>query len=333
MRNNKLILASLLLVCTLMLSGCYNRRQTPRQNAISALSEKQRDSISFSSKHHYSQGFNFVVRKDSLVLLKQQPEESLSGLLTDTLVFHRHEHVVVADVRMLPADEVDSVWIQLANDQNRFGWVHESEMLPKVVPDDSISQFILTFSDQHLLISLIFITVIAVGYLLRQLFKKKSYVVLIHDIGSFYPTLLCLIVAMSAAFYASIQMFAPDTWQQFYFHPTLNPFSVPPILSLFLCSVWAMLIVAIAAADQVIHLLDFTDALTYLLGLGAVCAANYIIFSIATLYYIGYPLLIAYVCYAVWRFLKRNSVVYYCGNCGATLHRKGRCPHCGAYNV
>lgn len=323
----------MVLCLALTFTGCYNRREVSTHNAISTLSEKQKDSISFFSKHHYTQGYNFVVRKDSLTLLRQQPEESLSGLPTDTMTFRRHEHTVVADIRILPADSVDSVWIQLANDQNHFGWIHESEMLKRVVPNDPISQFILFFSDVHLLISLIFITVIAVGYLLRQLFQKKSYLVMLHDIGSFYPTLLCITVALSAAFYASIQMFAPDAWQQFYYHPTLNPFSVPPILSLFLCSVWAILIVGIAAADQVIHLLDFSDALTYLLGLGAVCAANYIIFSLATLYYIGYPLLVAYICYAVWRFVRRNSVSYYCGNCGATLHRKGRCPLCGAYNI
>lgn len=322
-----------MLLALVLLTGCYSRKQTLRHNATATLSEKQLDSLSFSSKHHYSQGYNFVVRRDSLVMLRQQPEESLSGLPTDTLVFHRKEHVVVADVRILSADSVDSVWVQLANDQNRFGWIHESEMLKKVVPNDSISQFILTFSDSHLLIFLIFITLISVVYLFRQLMRKKTYFVIIHDVGSFYPTLLCLLVATSAAFYASIQMYAPDAWQQFYYHPTLNPFSVPTILSLFLCSVWAILIVGLAAADQVIHLLDFGDALNYLLGLAAVCAANYIVFSILTLYYIGYPLLVAYAVFAVWRFLKFNSVVYYCGNCGATLHRKGRCPHCGAYNV
>jgi len=51
-----------------------------------------------------------------------------------------------------------------------------------------------------------------------------------------------------------------------------------------------------------------------------------------TLYYIGYPLLIAYIYYAFRIYLRKSSETYYCGNCGVRLHRKGRCPHCGAVN-
>ncbi|MFC2674236.1 MAG: zinc ribbon domain-containing protein, partial [Prevotella melaninogenica] len=46
----------------------------------------------------------------------------------------------------------------------------------------------------------------------------------------------------------------------------------------------------------------------------------------------GYPLLIAYIYYAFRIYLRKSSETYYCGNCGVRLHRKGRCPHCGAVN-
>ena len=41
-----------------------------------------------------------------------------------------------------PADSVDSVWVKVARDQETMGWVHEKELLEKVVPVDSVSQFI-----------------------------------------------------------------------------------------------------------------------------------------------------------------------------------------------
>ena len=123
----------------------------------------------------------------------------------------------------------------------------------------------------------------------------------LRDIPSFYPTLLALLVASSATFYASIQLFAADTWQHFYYHPTLNPFSTPPLLSVFLSSVWAILIVALATVDDVRHRLPFGDAVLYLFGLCGVCAVNYILFSLSTLYYVGYPLLAAYFYFAICR--------------------------------
>ncbi|MFC2409048.1 MAG: zinc ribbon domain-containing protein, partial [Prevotella histicola] len=49
-------------------------------------------------------------------------------------------------------------------------------------------------------------------------------------------------------------------------------------------------------------------------------------------YYIGYPLLMAYIYYAFNVYIHKSSETYYCGNCGKRLHRKGRCPYCGAIN-
>ena len=201
------------------------------------------------------------------------------------------------------------------------------------MPDDPISQFILTFSNVHLLISLIIISVIAIGYLFFNIRKKKAKVVHFNDIDSFYPTLLAISVASAATFYSSIQMFAPETWQHFYYHPSLNPFAVPPILSAFLVSVWAMVIMTIATIDDVYHKLSPAHATLYLSGLAALCSANYIIFSITTLYYVGYILLLAYIFYAVKRYVTNNYFSYVCGKCGAKLTHKGRCPHCGTLNT
>ena len=83
----------------------------------------------------------------------------------------KYERLVVADIRIMPADSIDSVWVQLARDQYTFGWIHESQLLPKVTPDDPISQFISVFSDVHLLVFLIVIILIAVAYVMHLILR------------------------------------------------------------------------------------------------------------------------------------------------------------------
>ena len=361
MRRYYPILIVFLFSVTLMITGCYHKKTpssfrlpdsiqeaqiTRRLEAGGDSLSKQKDSteddwqgsisgadsLSFRVKHHYSQGFNFVVSSDSLMLIRQQPEEAVNRMKTDSFAVHEGKGIVVADIRILPDDKNDSVWVQIATEDYAFGWIHEGRLLKQVTPDDPISQFISTFSNIHLLIFMIIISIIGVGYLARKILKRNAHIVHFNDINSFYPTLLAVVVALSAAFYASIQLFAPETWREFYFHPSLNPFSQPLLLNIFLGLVWAMLIIAIATIDDVRRLLKSGDAILYLSGLSAVCAVNYIIFSVLTLYYIGYILLVVYIYYAFRMYLRRSRDTYYCGNCGTRLHRKGRCPHCGAMN-
>ena len=327
--SNKASLLLFLLV--LLCSSCYHQNtKNINENLLDSVG--QNDSSHFKATHHYSSNYNFVVKADSLVLSKQQPEETLSHLQSDSLVVYKNEHLVVADIRIMSADSIDSVWVQVARDQQTFGWIHESKLLPNVVPDDPISLFISTFSDIHLLVFLVIIVLISVYYIMRKLLSASLPIVHLRDINSIYPTLLVLLVATSATFYASIQLFAPQVWHHFYFHPTLNPFSVPLPLNLFLLSVWAILLIGLAAIDDVRHLLPLGDAVLYLCGLAAVCAVNYIIFSVSTLYYIGYPLLIVYVYWAIKRYVKMPRIKFVCGNCGMPLEKSRRCKHCGALN-
>lgn len=298
----------LLAAITTLFAGCYGNHHDGRLPSVPVGVEA--DSTCFYETHHYGQNFNFVVKADSLMLVRQQPVEILSRMHTDTITVYRGDHVAVAEIRVLPADSIDSVWVQIARDQETFGWLHESSLLPSVVPDDPISQFISTFSDVYLLIFLIVISVISVAYLMRTIFKRNARIVHFNDIPTFYPTALALTVAAAAVLYSSIRMFAQDTWQHFYFNPTLNPFIVPPALGIFLVSVWAMLIIGLATVDVVRGILPTGEALLYLCGLAGVCALNYIIFSITTLYYVGYPLFIAYAAFAVYVYVKRFGRLY-----------------------
>jgi hypothetical protein len=306
-----------------LLASCYN--QGPITPDAWNLTEQQLDSISFYTTHHYSQGYNFVVKKDSLVVLEQQNEmmpipdiltleittgeETMPMLsLVDSIILRKHDHLVVADIRTVATDSIDSVWVKVARDQLTFGWVRESVLLTAVSPDDPISQFIDFFSDTHLLFFLAFCTLVLGAYGVRHLLRKGAKIVHFNDIPSFYPTLLCLLVAASAVLYSSIQLFAPEMWRHFYYHPSLNPFTLPWHLGLFVVFVWSLLIVAIATVDDIRHHLTLGETILYLGGLAAVCAVDYVVFSVTTLYYIGYPLLFAYIFFAIRRLSLQKSL-------------------------
>ena len=303
--------------------SCYN--QGPITSDAWNLTEQQLDSISFYTTHHYTQGYNFVVSRDSMKILEQQSEmmpvpdiltsefttgdETMPLLsLVDSIILHHHERIVVADIRTVPTDTIDSVWVKVARDQLTQGWVREQDLLKAVSPDDPIRQFIDYFSDAHLLIFLAFCVVVGGAYGLRRLMRKGAKIVHFNDIPSFYPTLLCVLVSASAVLYSSIQLFGPDSWRHFYYHPSLNPWALPWHLGLFVTSVWAIVIVGIATLDDIRHHLPLGEALLYLGGLAAVCAVDYVVFSVTTLYYIGYPLLIAYIVFAIHRLMLQKSI-------------------------
>lgn len=316
-----------------ILSGCYNKSYNDRKNE-SGINDSisLNDSVKFYNTHHYGIGYNFIVRSDSLLLIAQQPEEHVSQLVTDTFCVMHNQQIAVSDIRTIPQDSIDSIWIQVITEEGRIGWGHETDIQRNVMPTDPISQFIMLFSDTHLIIALIILALIVAAYIVRLVQKRNAPLVHFRDIPSFYPTLLCIIVASSATLYASLQMFGADTWQHFYYHPSLNPFCMPLILGIFISSVWAMLIIGIAAIEDIRHYLSFDDTVLYVSGLIGVCAILYIVFSISTLYYIGYPLLLIYCWFAITRYIKCSRRNYICGNCGKQINRKGKCPYCGAIN-
>ena len=319
MSMRKLYVSFLIMLLPLLLTGCYIRGPiTPDAWDLTA---QQLDSISFYTTHHYTQNYNFVVTGDSLVVVAQQPEDMAipdvvsseietvgMEMQKDSITLRKNEHIVVADIKTVPADTIDSIWVKVARDQLTFGWIHENELLAKVSPDDPISQFIDFFSDAHLLIFLAFCVIVVAAYGVRRLMKRGAKIVHFNDIPSFYPTTLCLLVASSAVLYSSIQLFGPESWRHFYYHPSLNPFALPLHLGLFVSSVWAIVIVAIATVDDVTKKLPLGGAILYLSGLTAVCAVCYVVFSITTLYYLGYPLLIAYYVFAIKRLSRLPSL-------------------------
>lgn len=237
---------------------------------------------------YYAVNYNFIIKTDSIAIVCQQPDE----LPFDSVTLHRGERVVVADFIIMPQDTIDSVWVMIARDQQSMGWIREAHMLPIVTPDEPISQCIDAFSNVHRLIFIALVLIVALTYAVRMAKKQKTFLVLVKDIRSPYPTALVILVAVAATYYSSLQLFAPEAWRYYYYHPSLNPITLEPAIGIFITLVWTIIIVGIAAIDETFRLIRYTDAIIYALGLGAVCALTYLTYSFLTLYYIGYPLLI-----------------------------------------
>ena len=302
-----------LLLLSLLLSSCYYQEEDATL---------------------YVAGDNFLVSADSLRLQSNQP---LHNLPVDTaceqLSVYYNDQLVVAETLVIPEDSVDSVWVKLARDQFTMGWVHQRDFVESVVPDDPISQFIHLFSIRHLGLFGILFAVSLIALLYQIFSRKKPHVFFLRDILSPYPTFLLIVLALSALLYAGIQHYVPETWVLYYYHPTLNPFGLPLILSLFLCSVWVLLVLTLATIEEVFRLLPTGEALLYLLSLLGCCILCYLLFTLAALSPgVSYILFALFILVLMLRYNRYSKPRYFCGSCGKRLKQLGKCPHCGAEN-
>ena len=303
------------------------------------LTRQQRDSMAFSITHHYSLNYNFSIISDSLRLCSELPQPYIHNgdihvtpIRTDTFTLHRDDKIVVADIVPVKTDSTSDYWIKVAHDQETMGWISETELLKSVVPCDPISRFIHAFNNRHILAFIAILGFGAATYIYRRIHRRRIYLVHLNDIHSIYPTLFCLFTATAATLYGCLQKFVPETWAEFYFYPTLNPFGQPFILSIFLTCVWLMLITAHAAIDDVRKQLHREEAVSYLFGLACTSLVLYLFFSLTIRIYIGLLCFPAYAIFAILMYLRHNTNPYYCGQCGQPLKHLGRCPHCGTIN-
>lgn len=307
----------------ILLVSCHYSRPNLEAEGIS---NETRDSLTYLYERHYTLNANLEVVHDSVVLACLPVKDCYNTL-------YKGDRVVVAEFAVHPADSVDSVWVKLAHSQEIQGWISEDEMIRCFVPTDSISQFIYLFSDTHASYFVIIFALFIGVWVFRQFRQKQLKIVYFNDIDSVYPLLLCLLMAFSATIYETMQVFVPETWEHFYFNPTLSPFRVPFILSIFLLGIWLFIIVLLAVLDDLFRQLSPAGAVFYLLGLASCCIFCYFFFIFTTHIYIGYLFLAAFL----WLFFKKVRLSlaasrYRCGHCGHKLKEKGVCPDCGAIN-
>ena len=284
------------------------------------------DSTTPCQQRHYAVNSNFELFDDS-ILLERLPIKDSYALL------HKGDQVVVAEFDVFPADSIDSIWVKLAHSEEIQGWVREKELIESFVPTDSISEAIYIFSHTHVSYFIIIFALFVVMLIVRAFRRKQLKLVYFNDIDSIYPVLLCLIVSFSATLYESMQLFAPDMWQYFYFNPTLSPFKTPFILGIFLASFWVSLAVFIAVIDDSFKQLRPIAAIFYLLGVMSACIFCYFFFIFTTHYYIGYLFMAAFIALFIRRVIRSVGYKYCCGKCGKRIKSKGICPHCGTENI
>ena len=260
------------------------------------MSPQQIDSLVFRLTHHYSINFNFVVKADSIMLI---PREGDVGI--DTCYVKEGELVAVAAI----SNHIDTIWVKVAHDQNTMGWIAESNLLKEATPDDPISEILYALSGSRgIWMSILAVIGLSVFFVKRGK-TNRLRLVRIEQMKSPYPIMLWALIAFMAIIYASIQNFIPEYWQEYYFHPSLNPLMLPPIMALLVILVWLLIITFIAVCDEVYHKFDILDGSVYIFELLGVGMIVYLVVSWTTIIYIGYLLTPVFMHYMYTQF-KRN---------------------------
>lgn len=301
----------------LCMAACHYPASLPQREKGKA------DSLRLNTPRPYALNSNFEVTADSLWLY-QLP-------FTDSVKVSRGDRLVVAEFAVHRQEKEDSVWVKVARDQETIGWLCERSLLENIVPADPISKCIHWFSNTHTVPFFIILGLFFLWTVLGAVRRKQIKLLGLNDIDSVYPVLLTWLLASAAVLYNSMLYFVPQTWEQYYYDPSLNPFELPFILGLFLLTVGLIAVAGIAVLDDLFHQTTLEIAFFYLVGLTSCCIFLYIFFTYIWVY-------LAYLCwigYSLWcavRLRKASSYPYACGACGAKMRTKGICPHCGALN-
>lgn len=282
-----------------------------------------RDSALRTYHDRYMLGRNFVVMDDSL-MLRQWP-------MPDEVSLRKDEEVVVADRMTEQTDTTCVQWVKLATDQGQIGWVPEDELPPHLMPDDSMSRFVYFFSHSHTLFFVVVLGMFSLVGVARSIHRRGLQHLFLRRVGSAYSILMLWLLSTTALLYAILQQCFPDVWEQFYYHPSLNPLDVAPLIGLFLVLGWGILWFSMAVVDELIHLRDFRSAFFYALSLMSYGILLYVVFTFLP-YYLGFVVWVVYTAWSLRGFIRHAGNKYICGHCGAKMHTKGFCPVCGMWN-
>ena len=294
-------------------------------DSLLLLTQKQVDSLEFRLSHHYTENFNFKVKADSVMLVPRDDE------LSDTCFLMEDDIIVVAQIK----DLGDTVWVKVAHDQQTMGWLMEKDLLKNAVPNDEVSIIIDWLTGTRAIWMSVFLLFGIVGFLLRRRLQHRLILFQFNEMDSIYPYMMLSLVALIAITYTGIQNFAPEFWQEYYFHPTLNPYVLPGIMSVLIALMWLLLIVVIALILDVYHNFYLFQGLNYMLEIFGVAMLVYLTISLTTamhLWIVSLILSIIYILAFIYIYIKYVRCRYICGACGARLIKKGVCPYCGKNN-
>lgn len=264
------------------------------------LTQAQADSLNFRLAHHYTNNFNFMVKADTLLLMPSVPglQPSIEGFEADTVAVVRGNVIAVADIRVMP----DTVWVKVARDQFTMGWISEPRLLSGTTPDDTIS-IIIDRLQQGRVLWMSVLSVFSLLLFIRRTDRRRRG----SAFDPLYPCLLIMLTAVMSCLYTSIQMWVPEFWQEYYFHPTLNPLHLPPAMSALVVLVWLIVVVAVAFLLEVYKYLDFTGGIRTILLTCGLSMLSYLIVAYTTRIYVGYLLLPLLLAVLTWNVCKANT--------------------------
>ena len=257
-----------LLLCTTGISHLSAQQQA---DTLLELTREQADSLEFRFAHHYTVNYNFSIKADSLPLVSYESD------IIDTCYLRKGDIVAVAEIRQ---QSPDTVWIKVFRDQLTMGWVPESVLLDSATPDDGISKILdrMTWSRGVWMSILILLGV--VGFMDRRNLSHRLQVFRFAEMDRFFPICFLFLIAILAITYSCIQAFTPEYWQEYYFHPTLNPFILPTLMGCLVGLVWLIIIIFIALIIEVYENFYFRQGITYLLEIVGMAMAEYLILSL-----------------------------------------------------
>ena len=244
------------------------------------MSPQQIDSLVFRLTHHYSINFNFVVKADSIMLI---PREGDAG---DTCYVKDGELIAVAAI----SNHIDTLWVKVAHDQRTMGWIAESELLKHSSPDDPISEILYALSGSRGIWMSILAAIGLSAFFVKQRKNNRMRLFSLEQMQSPYPSMFLALIAVMAVLYSSVQNFVPEYWQEYYFHPSLNPLMLPPLMATLVVCVWLLIITFIAVCDEVYHHFDVLDGAIYIFELLGIGMIVYLAVSWTTIIFIGYLL-------------------------------------------
>ena len=295
----------------------------PLSPTVRTVAQAESDSLPCLPARPYAPNCNFEVLADTLWLHLLPFRDSLALTLGD--------EVVVAELALHPDDSAGQVWVKVARDQSAIGWIEEGQLLRNTVPVDPISRCIHWFSHSHALSFFLVLAVFLLWFALRSSRRRQVRLIDFPHIDRLFPLTLSWLLASSATLYNSLQHFAPDLWERYYYAPTLNPFEVPFALGLFILCLGLIAVFGMALLDDLFHQATMEQAVFYLLGMASYCIFLYVFFTYVWVY-AAYVCLLAYTLWCFHRLRRSHGYRYACGVCGAKLRNKGVCPHCGALN-
>lgn len=291
-------------VLIVLASSCAYKHRGSEQDAPHG--QGQQDSLVLSlGGIAYDVGYNFVLVADSMELLTSAEGMNFSfEYAQDSVVIKKGEDFVITEIYRVPVADsaaVDSIWLRvsvlrasavdnytpvtgmLADIESPVmggGWVSESELLGKAAPADPIALFIFYVTHNYRIFCVLSVIVglIAIAYLVfagkNLLLTKRKGVV------SYYPIAFLLSIAAAGLVYSVLRERAPRLWQDFYFHPTLNPLGLEKLLAFYLAFFWLSLILWLASFFDLAAKLPLDKAVLCVLLHAALGFATYTVFSI-----------------------------------------------------